>query len=66
MIEANYDKWLKYHSDIENFDILSKPLKKAIYKMEQEFTDNEEVELSSITLYEDDFFQLNFDWLGYG
>ena len=65
MIEADYNKWLKYHSDIENFDILSEPLKKAIYKMEQEFTDNEEVELSSITLYEDDFFELNFDWLGY-
>ena len=66
MIEADYNKWLKYHSDIENFDKLSEPLKKAIYKMEQEFKDNEEVELSGITLYdEDDFFELNFDWLGY-
>ena len=67
MIEADYNKWLKYHSDIENFDKLSEPLKKAIYKMEQELKDNEEVELSGIKLYdEDEFFELNFDWIGYG
>lgn len=65
MIESDYNKWLKNKDDIENFDKLSEPLKKAIYKMEQEFTDNEEVELSSITLYEEGFFELNFDWLGY-
>ena len=66
MFESDYNKWLEEKSKIENFDKLSEPLKKAIYKMEQEFKDNEEVELSSITLYDDEFFELNFDWIGYG
>ena len=65
MIEADYNKWLYYHSTTENFDTLSEPVKKAIYNMEQEFKDNEEVELSSVTVYDDGFFELNFDWLGY-
>ena len=52
MIEEDYNKWLKYHDITENFDTLSEPLKKAIYKMEQEFKDNEEVELSSVSLYD--------------
>jgi len=65
MIEADYNKWLNYHSDTENFETLSEPIKKAIYKLEQEFRDTEEVELSSITLLQADFFELNFDWLGY-
>ena len=66
MIESDYNKWLNYHSSTENFDTLSEPVKKAIYKMEQEFKDNEEVELSSVSVYDDGFFELNFDWLGYG
>ena len=66
MIEADYNTWLNYHSSTENFDTLSEPVKKAIYNMEQEFKDNEEVELSSVSLYDDGFFELNFDLLGYG
>ena len=64
MIEADYNKWLNYHSGTENFESLSEPIKKVIYKMEQEFNDNEEVELTSVSLY-DEGFELNFDWLGY-
>lgn len=64
MIEADYNKWLNYHSGTENFESLSEPIKKVIYKMEQEFKDNEEVELTSVSLY-DEGFELNFDWLGY-
>ncbi|MBE6498062.1 MAG: hypothetical protein E7Z81_07280 [Methanobrevibacter sp.] len=64
MIEADYNKWLNYHRDTENFETLSEPIKKAIYKMEQEFKDNEEVELTNVSLY-DNGFELNFDWLGY-
>ena len=67
MIESDYNKWLKNKEDIENFDKLSETLKKAIYKLEQELTDNEEVELSDIVFFEDiKSYELNFDWIGYG
>ena len=68
MIEADYNKWLlREKTDIENFDKLSEPLKKEIYKLEQELTDNEEVELSKIYFSDDnEFMELEFSWLGYG
>lgn len=66
MKESDYNKWLEEKCSIENFDKLSEPLKKAIYKAEQELTDNEEVDFTGITLYEDgEYMELNFKWWGY-
>ena len=68
MIEADYNKWLlREKTDIENFDKLSEHLQKEIYKLEQELTDNEEVELSKIYFSDDnEFMELEFSWLGHG
>ena len=66
MIEADYTKWSNEKNEIENFDKLSEEVKKGIYKAEQELTDNEEVDLTSVTLSDDlEIEELEFDWLGF-
>ena len=67
MIEADYTKWSNEKNEIENFDKLSEPLQKAIYDLEQELKDHEEVELYEITLSDsDEILELEFEWIGHG
>lgn len=69
MFESDYNKWLEEKSKIENFDKLSEEVKKGIYKAEQELTDNEEVDLSEVTIHEDEeygnWYEYIFNWVGY-
>ena len=65
MIEPNYHEWLKNKSKIENFDKLSYSIKEAIYDVEQDLTDTDEVNLVEVLIGDDDRSELFFDWVGY-
>ena len=63
MKEKDYNKWLKAKSKVEHFDELDENIKETIYKVEQDFVDEEEVYLEEIHL---DQKEIIFAWIGYG
>ena len=69
MFEPNYYRWLKEKSKIENFDKLYNSTKYSIYEVEQELTDNDEVNLIKVLISDSSAVigkgVLFFDWVGY-